>query len=190
MSYSDSEFIMSKRKRELKSLIIILRGVPGSGKTTTANRLFDMFKDQYDYRVDIINRDTIRSSYCQRHNIDYQLSFVNPHVNTKVRDTYYERIFSHLVYTRSHPCVTIIDSTNTKKADLHHLFWTINHALMAERPKYHIYLYTKNTEYKSVHSVPEPIMQRFREELKDSNEWLEHKARQYDIKMVNKICIK
>ena len=190
MSYSDSELIMSKRKRELKSIIIILRGVPGSGKTTTSQRLWEMFKDAYDYRVDIFNRDTLRQCYCTKHHIDYQASFCNSHVNTRVRDTFYENLFSHFQYTRSHPCVTIVDSTNTKKADLKHLFWIMNRALMEDRKKYDIYVYTKRTEYQSIHSVPEVIMKRFREELRISDEWLTHQAPQYNIKLVNKIALK
>lgn len=190
MSMSDSELIMSKRKRELKSVIIILRGVPGTGKTTVSHRLWDMFKDSYDYRVDIFNRDTLRQCYCSKHRIDYQSSFANSHVNTRVRDTYYEMLFTHFQFTRSHPSVTIIDSTNTKKADLKHLFWVINHALMEDKSKYDIYVYTKRTEYQSIHSVPEPIMRRFREELKISDEWLVNQAPQYNVKLVNKICLK
>lgn len=190
MSYSDSELIMSKRQRELKSLVIVLRGVPGSGKTTTALRLFEMFKDIYNYRVHIFCRDTYRQDYCKRHNCDYQNSFRNPQVNTRVRDIFYEDIFVHLEYMRNVPSVTIIDSTNTKLADIKHLFWIIKTSLSYEIERHRIYVYNKHTEYNSVQQVPESIMEIFRSEMNEFTEWLNHHTTDINYKMVNKICIK
>lgn len=181
---------MSKRSRNLKNIVIVLRGVPGSGKTTTAERIYDLFKDDYNYCVRIISRDSTRKYYCWKHDIDYQSSFRNPEVNTIVRDRYYEDIFIHLSYCKQFPSVTIIDSTNTKVPDLKHLLWTFRNSLGSYIDNFDFYVYTKRKEFGSTHGVPDCIMQRFREELKQSDEWLLKNSQVFNLKLINKLSFK
>lgn len=189
MSLSDSELIMSKRKRELKSLIIILRGVPGSGKTTTARTLDQMFTREY-YRTVHLSRDCLRMRYCTQHNMDYQGSFRNSTINTTIRDEYFQKMFDYLWDIKDEPyCCFIIDATNTKVADLKRTFWTIKRALIGGTVCFDKYIYTKRREYRSIHDVPECIMQRFRDELKESDEWLKKHSDEFKIKCFNKICV-
>lgn len=190
MSYSDTEFIVSKRKRELRSIIIILRGVPGTGKSTTARALYELFKDSYNYfegHVRIISRDAIRYSLCNENDEDYENSFKDPSFNTMVRDSFYNQIFQRLS-NLDVPNVTIIDTTNTKKADLKQLFWILFTGVRVHRKNYDVYLYTKRHEYGSKHKVPEHVMQKFRQELEESDIWLQKNV-QSRIKNIKRICI-
>lgn len=170
MSSSDSEIIMSKR-----TIIFVLRGVPGSGKTTCAQKLYGMFYDQYNGNVFVHSRDLVRQHYCTKNSVDYQASFRNVSVNTFVRDRYYLRLLELLMNLRK-PSVVIIDSTNTKINDLYTTFKVISISHCDMYNAVDVYLYTKRHEYKSVHNVPECIMERFREELKESDQWLNNKC--------------
>lgn len=192
MTYSDSELIMSKRQRELRTIVIILRGVPGSGKTTTAKRLIDVFFNEYYGNVFIHSRDVIRQLYCNNHSIDYQSSFQDAAVNTFVRDKYFFQLFSLLENLRK-PSVVIIDSTNTKIPDLYATFRIIKMAHCDFYNPVDVYVYTKRHEYQSRHGVPEFVMERFRNELKESDEWLLKKRgsrAKYVFKNVNKVTLK
>lgn len=192
MSYSDSELIMSKRKRELHMIVIVLRGVPGSGKTTTAKRLYEMFYNDYYGNVFIHSRDMIRQHYCNNHSIDYQESFRDACVNTFVRDKYFFQLFE-LLHNLRKPSVIIIDATNTKINDLYSTLRIIFISHCCLYAPLDVYIYTKRHEYQSLHGVPECIMQRFREELKESDEWLNQKKGtrcRYDYKIVNKVALK
>lgn len=176
---------MSKRKRDVSDhdVIIILRGIPGTGKTTMARELYDMFYENHEPNVHGISRDSFRCTYCLRHNIDYQSSFRDPSLNTIIRDEFYQRLFTDLQYDRSQsdPMIYIIDSTNTKIADLKMIFWIIRHTKNPYKPA-DVYLYTKRKEYGSVHGVPECIMKRFREELAESDEWLKSHSDELNFK--------
>lgn len=182
---------MSKRKRDLKSIIIILRGVPGSGKSTTAKRLYDLFYNDYYGNVFIHSRDMIRHRYCDKHGIGYQESFRDPIVNTFVRDRYYFQLFE-LLNNMSKSFVVIIDSTNTKINDLYSTLRTIHVSQCDMIAPLDVYVYTKRIEHGSINGVPECIMQRFRDELKESDEWLKAKVNKrgrYVYKMVNKVAL-
>lgn len=187
-----SNLIMSKRKRELRNVIIVLRGVPGTGKTTATHLLYDLFKNDYDYNVQIISRDNQRLNQCKANSIDYQSSFRDPTFNLMVRDTYYENMYSLLNHLHSLglPYVCIIDATNTKLYDLKHTLWTIRSACPKFKHTTDVYIYTKRTEHGSTHGVPACIMDRFREELKESDEWLKVHSRDYNFKIVNKVALK
>ena len=169
---------MPKRSRSetLKGAVFILRGVPGSGKTTTALRIYNKLKDRFDYDIQIISRDNVRKCYCVKHGIDYQASFRDPVINTFVRDKFYRLLDIWLEYACTSPHCLIIDATNTKIADLKHTLWLVNRSHNACRPGFHcpydVYLITRRKEYGSVHDVPECIMKRFREELTESDHWL------------------
>lgn len=180
---------MSKRKRDLRNIIIVLRGVPGTGKTTCTHLLYDLLKNDYDYNVQIISRDTMRLNQCKANSIDYQASFRDPVFNLMIRDSYYEKMFSTLSYL--HSCsqryVCIIDSTNTKLYDIKHTLWTIRTACPDFKRTTDVYIYTKRTEHGSTHGVPSCIMERFREELKESDNWLKENSRDYNLHIVNKI---
>lgn len=183
---------MSKRKRDLHTIVIVLRGVPGSGKTTTAKRLFDMFYNNYYGNVFIHSRDMIRQHFCNNHSIDYQESFRNASVNTFVRDRYFFQLLELLENLRK-PSVVIIDSTNTKINDLYTTFRVISVSHCDLYNPVDVYVYTKRHEYQSIHGVPECIMERFREELKESDDWLHKKAgtrARYVFKNVNKVALK
>lgn len=187
-----SNLIMSKRKRELRNVIIVLRGVPGTGKTTATHLLYELFKNDYDYNVQIISRDNQRLNQCKANSIDYQASFRDPVFNLMVRDTYYENMYSLLNHLHSLglPYVCIIDATNTKLYDIKHTLWTIRAACPKFKQTTDVYIYTKRTEHGSTHGVPECIMERFREELKESDEWLKVNTQKYNIKVVNKVALK
>lgn len=181
---------MPKRKREFKSLVIILRGVPGTGKSTTARALYELFKDTYNSFegcVKIISRDTIRYSLCNQNNEEYQNSFKSPCFNTMVRDNFYNQIL-HRLSVLNIPNVTIIDNTNTKIADLKQLFWILFSGARIQNKNYDVYIYTKRHEHGSKHDVPEQIMEKFREELKESDDWLKNNT-PIRIKNIKRICI-
>lgn len=166
---------MSKRRRDVpyRDVIIILRGVPGSGKTTTCRELTKMFFSHYEQYVQCISRDCSRYEYCAKRSIDYQASFHDPAINTIVRDEFYQHLFDCLDDYRktADSTITIIDATNTKIADLKMIFWIIKRTSNVYKEA-DVYLYTKRHEHGSIHGVPESVMQRFREELKESDEWL------------------
>lgn len=186
MGNVESKIIMPKRKRELKGLIFILRGVPGTGKTTIAHRLYERLKEPYDYRVQIVSRDDVRKHYCVKHDIDYQSSFRDPIINTLVRDKFYRELTEWVEYIKSHAHVLIIDATNTKLADLKQTLWCVNRRCVncqriGDCHPYDIYLYTRRKEFGSIHGVPECIMKRFREEITESDHWLSTHGYHYNI---------
>ena len=70
----------------------------------------------------------------------------------------------------------VIDSTNTKIADLIRLLRIIKpYDFLINNVDYNIYILTKRTEHGNIHDVPEKVMKAFREELKESDEWLDKK---------------
>lgn len=189
MSFSDSEIIMSKRFRSErqteKSAVFILRGVPGSGKSTTALKIYEKLKDRFDMSIQIISRDNVRKCFCVKHGIDYQASFRDPVINQLVRDKFYRRLDIWLEFAATSPHCLIIDATNTKVADLKHTLWLANHSRDVVHKDstvpFDIFLITKRKEYGSIHQVPECIMSRFRDELAESDKWLDKHGHHYNI---------
>ena len=110
--------------------------------------------------------------------IDYQESFKNPTINTLIRDMYFNEIGSAFRQMRFNDgeSLLIIDSTNTKIADLIRLLGIIKpYDFLINNVDYNIYILTKRREHGNIHDVPEKVMKAFREELKESDEWLDKK---------------
>lgn len=180
-----STYQPEKRKRgePQKKLVYILRGVPGTGKTTLATKLETAFENG-GWDVSRINRDkeredllqTIRFKEIFGKELTYQESFSNVTANTLVRDEYYKhlrQLVNHLRYTNMRKSLLIIDSTHTKIADL-----VTTLSLFQDFPPFydlHVYIVTKRTIHGNVHDVPEPVMKNFQKEIKESDEWLKKK---------------
>lgn len=164
-----------KRKRDQPNIIWIMRGIPGTGKTTTALRLKRLY-EKYGHKVYYFNRDNTRLLYCAKHNMEYDKSFSDATTNTIVRDKYYEEIERIVRLTRPARKVIIIDSTNTKIADLRKLFYVLDLTkdkdyLYLNNPR-KVYVVTKRKIHGNQHNVPENIIKKFEEELKESDEYL------------------
>lgn len=185
---------MSKRIRPKdKFTILILRGVPGTGKSTLARQLCRDFQrnikdlSEKNTHCKCINRDSIREQFLQSEEckeilngktIDYQESFRNATLNSLIRDKYFYEIADAFKQMRFNDgeSLLVIDSTNTKIADLIRLLRIIKpYDFLINNVDYNIYILTKRTEHGNIHDVPEKVMKAFREELKESDEWLDKK---------------
>lgn len=187
---------MSKRERPKdKFTILILRGVPGTGKSTLARSISEYFiniqkfecASERNTHCKIINRDLIRLKYitsaeCKEvlngKRVNYQDSFKNATINSLIRDKYFNEIAEAFRTMRFNDgeSLLIIDSTNTKIADLIRLLKIIEpYDFLINNVDYNIYILTKRHEHGNIHNVPEKVMNAFREELKESDEWLNKK---------------
>lgn len=185
-----SSYQPEKRKRERgrpKKIVYILRGVPGTGKTTLAEKLKTAYEN-IGWSVIKINRDEEREEYIKSDlfkeifgkKLDYQESFTNATANTLIRDKYYKtltKFVTHFKYNNECNELLIIDSTHTKIADL---VYTLN--LFKPFGSYddnwknlNVFIITKRTIHGNIHNVPEPVMKAFKKELKESDEWLNKK---------------
>lgn len=184
-----STFQPEKRKRQPeigyphKKMIYILRGVPGTGKTTLANILESSFKDN-GWNVRKINRDEVREKLLKTtkfkeifgKELTYQESFSNVTANTIIRDEYYNKLrklVNRIQYTSFKKSLLIIDSTHTKIADLVGTLSLFENFYPSG--DLHVYIVTKKTIHGNVHEVPETVMKNFQKELKESDEWLKKK---------------
>lgn len=173
----------NKRRREEgmhKKVVYILRGVPGTGKTTLAEKIEKAYQE-CGWDISKINRDkeredlikTIRFKKIFEKELNYQESFSNVTANTLVRDEYYKhlrQLVNHLRFTMCRKSLLIIDSTHTKIADL---ITTLD--LFKDFPPIYdlnVYIVTKRTIHGNIHNVPEPVMKNFKKELEESDEWL------------------
>lgn len=173
-----------------KKIVYILRGVPGTGKTTLAKNLETSYKD-LGWHVYNINRDEVREKLLKKDKfkklfgkeLTYQESFSNVTANTLIRDGYYKKLrklVGRFEYTSWKKNLLIIDSTHTKIADLITTLSLFEN--FAPFGDLHVFIITKRTIHGNIHSVPEPVMKNFKRELKESDEWLK---KEYPDKKVN-----
>lgn len=170
------EYTSSLEKLRNRKLVIILRGIPGTGKTTTRKKLTKLFRDK-GRNVKTLSRDRIREKYCEKTKQKYVASFSNATTNTIVRDKYYRKLkekAKEILWYGGNGAVLIIDSTNTKIPDLVNTFKILKEYNFLEgiRDDFDIIVYTKRKEHGSVHDIPDDVMERFRKELNDSDAWL------------------
>lgn len=190
-----SNYQPEKRKRQPeigyphKKIVYILRGVPGTGKSTLAKNLESSYKES-GWFVQRINRDEVREELLKKEKfkkifgkeLTYQESFSNVTANTLIRDGYYKKLrklVGRFEYTSYKKDLLIIDTTHTKIADL-----VTTLSLFEDFPPFgdlHVFIVTKRTIHGNIHEVPEPVMKNFKRELKDSDEWLK---KQYPEKKV------
>lgn len=185
---------MPKRERpKNKFTVLILRGIPGTGKTTLALQLCRAFRstfkdfDEARRNCNCVNRDVVRQNYLNSNEckeilngktLTYQESFKNATINTIIRDEYFSEIGNKFRTMRFNDgeSLLVIDSTNTKIADLRRILKIIEpYDFLVENVDYNIYILTKRHEHGNVHDVPEKVMNAFRQELKESDEWLNKK---------------
>lgn len=164
-----------KELRERK-VVIILRGIPGTGKTTTRKKLTKLFRDK-GRNVKTLSRDRIREKYCEKTKQKYVSSFSDATTNTIVRDKYYRSLrkkAKEILWYGGNGAVFIIDSTNTKIPDLINTFKILKefNPLEGIRETFDIIVYTKRKEHGSVHQIPTDTMEKFRKELSESDAWL------------------
>lgn len=173
-----------------KKIVYILRGVPGTGKTTLANNLESSYKNS-GWNVRKINRDEVREKLLKKEKfkkifgkeLSYQESFSNVTANTLIRDGYYRKLrklVTRFEYTSYKKNLLIIDSTHTKIADLVSTLSLFKD--FAPFGDLHVYIVTKRTIHGNIHEVPEPVMKNFKRELNESDEWLK---KEYPYKKVN-----
>lgn len=175
-----------KRKRTSNKTVFILRGIPGTGKTTLSN----LIKETYECpecEVDILNRDMFRIKYISSNeckeicgkSLGYQESFSNPTINTIIRDKFYEELRNKIIElqldTSTKDRILIVDSTNTKLADLIRTLDICGLKGNTIKGDYHVYIITKRKVHVNTHAVPDNVMESFKKELKESDEWLKKK---------------
>lgn len=184
---------MSKRARPSTLTILILRGIPGTGKSTLAEKICSEFRNNLDNpkqaksNIRCISRDTVREEFlrsleCKEilngKEINYQESFKNATINTLVRDRYFDEIETayRIMRYNDGDNLILIDSTNTKIADLVRLLKILQpYDSIIKYMEMKTYILTKRHEHGNIHDVPEKVMNAFRQELRESDEWLKRK---------------
>ena len=153
---------------------IILRGIPGSGKSTKAEELKKEFERQF-CKVKIFSRDQFRLCVLERmigkdkEKLEeaYQQSFRDKAQNEMIKDTFYERVIDSMDdYTHD---VIIYDMTNISKQDC--FFWW-EFASFAKGKGDEVQVIECEGNYKSTHNVPEDIMEDYRKKWEQTkNMW-------------------
>lgn len=156
--------IISMRK------LIILRGVPGSGKSTYAQFLKNK-EELKGKRVKIINRDDIRMAHCreliederyvvkmnERLNLDemYQMSFKIKEIDKEVKQFYYQTV-ADLLFAKIYD-VIILDTTFIDMVDI-----AKTRMLLDFCNGYEVDIYEMTSLFTSSHDVPDNIMNQYK----------------------------
>lgn len=149
---------------------IILRGIPGSGKTTEAKRLQKEYEEN-GKSVAVYSRDAFRLTYLQLRNKgsnnpnwslenEYQLSFNDKNgIDSEIKDEFYNRLIDALELNTD---VHIYDMTNISKDDCY--FWTEFVTYAKAKGDSIKIIEMEPTNWKSTHNVPKEVMARYEKE--------------------------
>lgn len=154
---------------ESTKTVVILRGIPGSGKSTKAKELKQYYYNQ-GKEVGLFSRDDFRKCVLGRINKGskedleelYQQSFVDQHQNEMIKDTFYERVIDSL---DSNKDVLIYDMTNISKEDC--FFW-FEYVTYAKGKGDDVQIVECEGNFKSMHNVPEKIMDDYRKKWEET----------------------
>lgn len=152
---------------------IIIRGIPGSGKSTKAKELKEQFEKK-GKRVAIYSRDAFRKAFLLEvfsvsSNIEeaYQESFTNQEDNVIIKDEFYRRLVDSLEEDDN---VHIYDMTNISKEDAY--FW-FEFATYAKAKGDTFEFCVMNGQYKSTHNVPDNVMEKYKKDFEENqNIWI------------------
>lgn len=149
---------------------VILRGIPGSGKSTKAEELKKEFEGDM-MKVKIFSRDKFRMCVLERmvgttlEELEeaYQNSFRDQTQNEMIKDTFYERVIDSLDdYTND---AIIYDMTNISKDDC--FFW-FEFVTYAKGKGDEVRIVECEGNYKSKHNVPDNIMDDYRKKWEET----------------------
>lgn len=174
--------------------ICILRGIPGSGKTTYANHLIDFFgRDKLATgQVMFISRDEIRMKYAKKHKMDYVATFKDFNANRRVRDKFLLEINFCVNdwYFRDMPNrVIIIDSTFSNISDIKTIckmckFRKIDDpSFRWQRPKVRIFEFNKLIN--NHRNVPLDKIAQMRLDMKSSADYINSHFKSNEIVKIN-----
>ena len=157
---------------------IILRGIPGSGKTTKAKALKEYYENK-GKKVAIYSRDSFRMAtlaeiFKNEKTLEkaYQDSFNNPTENMMIREEFYRKIIDGLELDDD---VHVYDMTNTSKEDAYFWFEFVTYAKAREDK---IKIICAAGKFGSTHNVPDNVMERY-ETQKKNNETLWNYLEEY-----------
>lgn len=159
--------------------IAILRGPPGSGKTTLANHIIDFFGREKlnDGQMFYISRDLIRERFANKHGLRYETTFKHSHANTRIRDKFMHEINVAMNYPLlGSNRIIIIDSTFSKLADMKNIFRMCRlHKL--EKTKYwgfrpRVRLFNFESVKNNHRNVPKPKLDEIKSSLKATDEYM------------------
>lgn len=175
-----------------KVLICLLRGPPGSGKTTFANGIINFFgREKLDNgQVMYISRDDIRENYAKRHGMSYVDTFKDVNANTRIRDKFMHEIEFCVNdwYFRDIPNrVVIIDSTFSKLADMKNIFKICKLSKLRNRPVYRnrVRVFNFNTVRRNHRNVPNVKLLEIKKNLNETDEYLKEHVKKSEIVEIN-----
>lgn len=140
--------------------IYILRGIPGTGKTTWAYKKLELLMHKRPYEhIFLISRDGYRMREVNYSESEYQKSFKDEQWNNSIKKRFWE--YAYNCFEKAD--VVILDTTMIGDVDLADinaimLKWILIHRT---QPEIRWKIFTK--QYFSTHNVPEEVMQKYKE---------------------------
>lgn len=150
--------------------IVVLRGVPGTGKSTFALKYYKDRKNKYPNEVvTLVSRDGYRMLECKFSEAEYQKSFVDDSWNGRII-----RDFWKYVSDTFNKCdVMILDTTMCKYQDIYTLYWHLFEYMARTNIMVKIRWKVCVTEHGSTHSVPVVMMHEYWDNFNDTMSYVE-----------------
>lgn len=131
-----------------KKTLIIVRGIPGSGKSTFANKLKNYF-EEHGYHGDTFESD----SFFVKNGV-YKF---NPKLLYLAHKICYDKVFNNL--EKENVDFSIVANTFILKSDVK------KYREHAEELGYDVMIFRMTNKFKDVHEVPEETLQKMRESI-------------------------
>lgn len=150
--------------------IVILRGVPGTGKSTFSLKYLERRRQKYpDEDIALISRDGFRMMEVKYSETEYQRSFRDSFWNEEI----IRRFWGHVRDMFNRCDVLILDSTMCKYQDIYALYWYLFEYMAKTNIMVKIRWKVLITEYGSRHGVPAQVMHKYWDEFNDTMSYIE-----------------
>lgn len=152
--------------------IVILRGVPGTGKTTWGLQYYEHRKKKCPYEdIRYMSRDAYRQRLCKYDENEYLRSFDDKHWDKSIRKHFWMGISEVMMGCD----LMILDMTMIDYRDIFALTWYLFKYEQEYETKVKIRWKIFLTEYGSNHNVPPEKMDRYRQMFEDSAEMVKER---------------
>lgn len=147
--------------------IVVLRGIPGTGKTTWGLKYYDKRKKKCPYEdIRYMSRDAYRQRITKYDENEYQKSIADKHWDKSIRKNFW-RNFGEIMDSCD---LMILDMTMVDYRDIIALQWYLFEYQLEKEVEVKIRWYIFITEYGSKHNVPPEKMEIYVEQFEDTTD--------------------